>query len=69
MALPSAYPKLGKFLFPSDWRPSFVGDEFTDVSAELFIALLRGTDPGRLGYFSDVAYEVTDARHLLYRQA
>jgi hypothetical protein len=67
MALPSAYPKLGKFLFPSDWRPSLVGDEFTDVSAELFIALLRGTGPGRLGYFSDLAYEVIDARYLLYR--
>ena len=67
MALPSAYPKLGRFLFPSDWRPSLVGDEFTDVSAELFIALLRGTGPGRLGYFSDLAYEVIDARYLLYR--
>lgn len=67
MALPSAYPKLGKFLFPSDWRPSLVGDEFTDVSAELFIALLRGTGPGRLGCFSDLAYEVIDARYLLYR--
>jgi len=67
MALPSAYPKLGKFLFPSDWRPSLVGDEFTDVSAELFIALLRGAGPGRLGYFSDLAYEVIDARYLRYR--
>jgi hypothetical protein len=67
MALPSAYPKLGKFLFPSDCRPSLVGDEFTDVSAELFIALDRGTGPGRLGYFSDLAYEVIDARYLLNR--
>ena len=67
MALPSAYPKLGKFLVPSDWRPSLVGDEFTDVSAELLIALLRGAGPGRLGYFSDLAYEVIDARYLLYR--
>jgi hypothetical protein len=67
MALLSAYPKLGKFLFPGDWRPSLVGDEFTDVSAELFIALLRGTGPRPLGYFSNLAYEVIDARYLLCR--
>jgi hypothetical protein len=67
MALLNAYPKLGKFLFPSDWRQSFVGDEFTDVSAELSIALLRGTGPRPLGYFSNLAYEVIDTRYLLYR--
>src|SRR5579863_4132490 len=44
LAMLAVYPKLGKSLFPrSTWRPSIVGDEFTDISEELLTDLLVST--------------------------
>jgi hypothetical protein len=65
LALLTAYPKLGKFLFPAGWRQSVVGDEFSDVSGGLLSALLRGSSPRSLGYFSDLAYELISPRYVL----
>lgn len=66
LELLKAYSKLGKSLFPrSHWRQSLVGDEFTDISAELLTALLRSTGPRPLAELSDVADDMIEARYML----
>lgn len=66
LALLEAYPRLGQPLFPRNtWRPSPVGDEFTDISQELLTRLLRGTGPCPLGDLGDIAYGVIQARYML----
>jgi pRiA4b ORF-3-like protein len=64
LRLLETYPKLGKSLFPrGHWRQSIVGDEFTDISAELLTALLRSPGPCTLADLSDLAYDMIDARY------
>jgi hypothetical protein len=64
LKLLETYPKLGKPLFPrGHWRQSIVGDEFTDISAELLTALLRVPGPCALADLSDLAYDMIDARY------
>jgi hypothetical protein len=66
LAMLAAYPKLGKSLFPrSTWRQSIVGDEFTDISAELLTALLASPGPCALTTLSDTAYDMIAARYVL----
>jgi hypothetical protein len=64
LKLLETYPKLGKALFPrGHWRQSIVGDEFTDIGAELLTALLRSPGPCTLADLSDLAYDMIDARY------
>jgi hypothetical protein len=64
LRLLETYPKLGKSLFPrGHWRRSIVGDEFTDIGAELLTALLRSPGPCPLADLSDLAYDMIDARY------
>jgi Plasmid pRiA4b ORF-3-like protein len=66
LTLLKAYPRLGRSLFPRNtWRPSLVGDEFTDISQKLTTALLRSAGPCPLDELSDSAYNVIEARYLL----
>jgi Plasmid pRiA4b ORF-3-like protein len=61
-----AFPKLGKALFPrGHWRQSLVGDEWTDISAELLTALLRQPGPGHLDSLSGLADDMIEARYML----
>jgi Plasmid pRiA4b ORF-3-like protein len=66
LAMLAAYPKLGRSLFSgSTWRQSIVGDEFTDISAELLTALLASPGPCALTTLSDTAYDMIAARYVL----
>jgi hypothetical protein len=66
LAMLAAYPKLGKSLFPRNtWRPSLVGDEFSDISGELLTVLLGSSGPCPLTTLSDTAYGEIAARYVL----
>jgi hypothetical protein len=68
LALLAAYPKLGKSLFPTNtWRLSLVGDEFTEISAELLTVLLSSGGACPLVALSDTAYDAIAARYMLSR--
>jgi hypothetical protein len=66
LAMLTAYPKLGKTLFPRNtWRNSLVGDEFADVGHELLTALLANPGACRLATLSGIANDMIEARYVL----
>ena len=66
LAMLAAYPRLGRSLFPRNtWRPSVVGDEFTDIGPELLTRLLASQGPCSVDDLKDAAFEMIAVRYLL----
>ena len=65
LAMLAAYPRLGRSLFPRNtWRPSVVGDEFTDVGPELLTRLLASQGPCPVDDLKDAAFEMIAVRYM-----